>query len=343
MRRLQCVEAEARWPRAVGNARQSWRGRCGVALIYHGDWGTALGEATPLPGHSLEPYAQVAQSLREWTPPEALPAEPDLPLLAAWLEQLHEAHPGLAASARCALDSCLLDAVSRRAGVALSDWLAPGSSQQPFDACVLFDLWNPETAEANADAARARTLKVKIGRRPLAELEQLQRLVAKWPGRRWRVDANQSLLPETCLGVMDALGKLGVEFLEEPCRLSWLGSPRALPCPLALDESLLHEPELARRWLDSGHVAAVVIKPMLLGSIARTLRWVQAARAVDAAIVVSHLFDGAIAARLYEQLTRALATPAVAAGLGWHPGLRLFADHLTAEPSATGLGLAWKD
>lgn len=341
MKHLQCVEAVERLARPVGNARRSWDERRGLALLFCGAWGTAMGEATPLPGHSPEPYQLVARLLSQFVAPRALPADSERSALISWLEAFHSAHPELPASARCALDSCLLDAASRCAGVALCEWLAPGAAVREFERCQLFDLWSAEQAEPAYRSPVARTLKVKLGKQPTAELEQLRRLKARWPTRRLRADANQSLPPEACLNVLHALGELSIEFLEEPCPLSELGPARPLPCPLALDESLLREPELARRWLRSGHVAAVVLKPMLLGSLARTLQWVELARSVGATVIFSHLFDGSIAARLYEHLARAFGTPGVAAGLGPHPGLQLFAARVTPDAHGLGLGLSW--
>ena len=130
-----------------------------------------------------------------------------------------------------------------------------------------------------------------------------------------------------------------------------LGSLTHPPVPIALDESLAP----AGAWeriepaLRTSNAVAVVLKPMLLGGIARTLDLAARARVAGLDVTVSHLFDGPVALAAASHLAIAVGSRARASGLAPHGGLAVWpAATLAALRGAEllpltvpGIGLAW--
>jgi L-alanine-DL-glutamate epimerase-like enolase superfamily enzyme len=128
-----------------------------------------------------------------------------------------------------------------------------------------------------------------------------------------------------------------------------------LPCRIALDESLAALPADARLTaLRSPGLAAVVLKPTLLGGLAASLELATLARGFGVAAVASHALEGPVGTAACAELALALAadpttraTGGPPAGLtphtalaGWGiPVAQLAADHVHPA-TAPGLGFA---
>lgn len=304
----------------VKNARRSWTERTSarITLTWRGQ--RARAEATPLPDYSPDTLEQARADIQGADVERALDAPDDLAALEA-LEPLPSP------SARFGLECALLELRARLRGrnfdQALGE-LVSALGGTPHDPPTTWVALLDAEQDLREQLARARQrgaagFKVKIGREPAEELRFGRALCAALrPGERLRLDANGSLHSERELAAFAALSP---EFVEEP--LEVLGTPRALAVPLALDETLFRDPAAARSWL--GHAHAVVLKPMVLGLLGALTWSVQAERA-GARVVLSHCFDGALAARHYAALARLVGTPGVAMGLGPHPGLALWQE-----------------
>lgn len=346
MPRFELEEAQIRLPQGTAfNAKRSWATRRSLRLSWFDDDGLmARGEAAPLPGWSRESFEaargdldRCARELSEAATPSArrlLEArEPGALLLS-----LAPFTRNCCNSARFALESASFERLARRLGVPVWRLLCAlvtsgdAASELEGGATALataqaFDLQRP-------GAISSSTLKVKIGRAPNDEQRLLAALRQQHPELRLRLDANQSLHPERLRDDLVGFAACRPEWIEEPCSLQALGTPRELPVRLAFDESLAlaaGHPETAndvRAWLDSGAVAALVLKPAFLGGLEPVLRWCELARAAGVEIVISHLFDGAIAAEAYRQHALAFGSRRVAMGLGAHPGLALWPGDL---------------
>lgn len=173
-----------------------------------------------------------------------------------------------------------------------------------------------ETAVAAVEAVAAgfTTLKVKIvGDEPADALVDRVTAIrdAVGPEIRLRLDANGSWSFEMALVRLSALRTLNVEYVEQPLPAADLDGHAALQrvgaIPIALDESVEDEAS-ARRILELGAAAVLVIKPARVGgpAVARAI----AARAADAgvAVVVSTFFETGVgiaaAVRLAASLPR---------------------------------------
>ncbi len=308
------------------NAQHSWQDRRSALLRLQDDAGhVGYGEATPLPGFSPDDFESALAQLRGLTPDAVVRT-------VEAFEAGSFAASELCPSAHFALECAALDVAAQRRGESVQRFLERNLAAtvaqpvQPPRDCDLHDL----LGGAELPQVASGTVKCKVGRDLVRELDALRRLRQRRPSLRIRLDANGSLPPADVERWLSAWAQIGPEFVEEPCSLEQLGAPRVLPVAIAFDESLLSAaaPGPSSRlaaWLQSGAVRALVLKPMLLGGVAATVRWIHVARQHRQEVIVSHLFDGSVAAAMYRQLAR-FGSSAFAMGLGPHAGLRLWRD-----------------
>lgn len=165
--------------------------------------------------------------------------------------------------------------------------------------------------------AGCRAVKLKVGFRPLPDDVELTRAVRKVLGDDvgLRLDANRSWSLEQAVRYGRAIGVTGVEYLEEPLR-----DPSRLEdfsdatgIPVALDESLvgLRPDDLEKHPA----VAAVVLKPTLLGGIGRSSEWIAKALEMNVRPVVSACFESGVGLLALAGLAWSCTGDAVPAGL----------------------------
>jgi o-succinylbenzoate synthase len=320
------VEAFSRQEARAANAEAVWTQRSGLVLQLFARGARGRGEVSPLPGYSPDTLEEAEAELQTLDP-RGLGLDPEGSIADLRVTELRS--PAL----RFALESALLDLGGRLAQ-------RPGWSfltSAPFEVEVAEALTALERARADAERwvqAGFRCLKLKVGRagRLEEELSLIRELRDRYPEVELRVDANRSLSidPEASI---ERLAEAGADWIEEPTP-----SPRAWPVGqpgrlvLALDESLLGWPP--GQFPPGGHRADVlVLKPALLGGLRAVLGWAAAAQAAGQGAVISHLFDGPVAAAAYRTVAVALGGPR-AHGLG----LRRGGGPRLAPPAEPGLG-----
>jgi len=305
-------------PGAVNGAPGAGRERRGVALTVEASAARGTGDCSPLPGYSPDEVDDDARALAA-LPPIAL--DPERPLAA----QLAGASAPLAAlpAARFALEAALLDLVGQLRGLPAHELLG-ARAPAPVPLAALVDSIDGAAA---AVARGVTTLKVKVGR-PGAWLRERALLGAirdRWGERlHLRVDANRAWDPDTARRCLAELDHLTVAYCEEPVPTAALFDLGPTVTPIALDESLQ---QLTGADLDrlaaTAHVAALVLKPTTLGGITGCRVWAERARAVDAAVTVTHCFDGPVALAAACELALALGGDS-AAGLDRHAALAAY-------------------
>lgn len=337
---------------AFANATRSWESRESVLLtLSDGDGSYGLGEATPLPGYSPDSVSDVEHLLRSLDTTRCIVNQAEN--LDAVLEHLDAVAPEAPPSARFALQSAALDLWCKRRNTPLEGELrrcAEGSMPMTTSASVsilrvapLLDVHSPHFHTIARDHLNDgyATYKAKIGIALEREIDALswlhQEALARGLNLRLRLDANQSLPAQGLNATLGAFAHLPVEYVEEPCPLETLSPSNPLPLPLALDESLQRGRGALTPWLASGRLAAFVCKPMVMGDLRTVFEWTHHARRVDCRFVLSHLFDGPVAFRVYQTLALALA-PETCHGLAQHPGLGLWSDWVNPSTPA-GIGL----
>lgn len=181
-------------------------------------------------------------------------------------ELLREALPQ-APTARSAVEFALADARARQEGRPL--WQILGGARR----CVVSDLTipicSPEEAAEEADRAVRmgfRHLKIKVGSASFEEDEERVRaIVARAPGCRLRIDANQAFSPSGALSFLERLRAFDapVQLLEQPVpHDDWDGLTyvtRYSPVPVIADESV-RTPADAFRVARAGAVHGINIK-----------------------------------------------------------------------------------
>lgn len=291
------------------NANGSWTARKGLLVAIEVDGVTGVGEASPLPGFSSDDVASCRRALVR--PPPTTDGDP-----AELAAALAAVYPPAAA---WAVFTAILDARARARRLPLAALLAARpASHLPVAAVV-----DGAAAALLVVARGVRTVKVKIGG-SLGDLDDAAGVIAAirdavGTGVAIRADGNRSFPVATVPALLDLLAPLDVEYVEEPASGLVL-TGRTSP-PIALDESLA-EPG-AEPAIDAGLIAAVVLKPTVLGP-ARTLALAARARAAGVAIVMSHALEGPVGLAACAELALAFAgaaVGAVATGVDSHRGL----------------------
>ncbi|HEU5056466.1 MAG TPA: enolase C-terminal domain-like protein, partial [Kofleriaceae bacterium] len=214
-----------------------------------------VGECAPLPGRSPDRLDECVAALAGARAVEDIP-------------------PGLPA-ARFALETALLDLAAQERGASVAELLSP-APMQALPASAIVPL---------GGSSAAATWKVKIGRGDLGE--ELVALAAMRRGLR--LDVNRAWSREQAARALPRLVPLEPAWVEEPVSAADLLALGRQPVPVALDESLLDQPEESTAALAAGLVHALVLKPALLGGHAACLTWAARARRAGALPVVSHL------------------------------------------------------
>lgn len=324
-RAVRLLRARVPLDREAANARAAWRERAYLYVeICDGSGARGVGEAAPLPGYSEETLeaCEAALAGAPWAAFFGLLERSGQGPAGAFLTQLAQVLPGLPAAAQHAIETAALDLLAQRRGVPLWRLLSDAARAVPLNALLDADTDAAVLAQARDAAARGiGVLKLKVGRAGAfaRELALLRALRAAHPGAALRLDANGVWGVDEAREKLARLAPLGIEYVEEPVPAGALQALLAQPLavPLALDESLRTlAPDALSGCLESGGIAAVVLKPMALGGVRRCLEVAHAARGVDA--VVTHLFDGAVALAVATELAAAL--PRVrACGLDFQP------------------------
>ena len=141
-------------------------------------------------------------------------------------------------------------------------------------------------------------IKIKVAQTSMAEELQLIHLVQELrPHAKLRLDANQGFEFEEAEAFCACLPKGAIEYIEEPCR-QWQKN-RALfattGVPFALDETLGRHPDFepAADAYDSG-LRALVIKPMLCGSLPKLQQLVEQANNLGLRCVLSSSIESSL-------------------------------------------------
>ena len=312
---MRATVAAVTWPVATTGAavRGAWPTRSAAILVLDDGDACGLGEAAPLPGFGDDAVARAHLELEQWCVDRTPPRSP---------------------SARFAIETAEASLAAARAGTTLAAQWGATRHGAVATAAVVDD---PDQAAA-AIAAGARALKLKLdGRNDRATVAAI-RAVA--PGVVLRADANRAWPLAELDARLAALAEFALAFVEEPApgvgaALARRTAPLAVP--IALDESLAAPDRDA--WLDaalaSGAVAALVLKPTVLGGVTAVRTLAAHAQRHRVATLVSHALEGPIALAAAGALAAAIAPTAIH-GLGAHPALTAWG---AIGPDPRGLGL----
>jgi o-succinylbenzoate synthase len=300
-----------RWPiEPRGAARGMWSERAALIIGVRGYRGeTGLGEAAPLPGVSIDELADASAAVEALA--ARVPFALETPSHATGIADRVTTAP----AARFAIETALLAAIAQHAHTSIAAlW-----SKLPLGELTAAIVVDDEHEAARAVAAGARCLKVKAN-----TPERVHRIARAAPSARLRVDANRTWPRADVWDYLASIADLAIDFVEEPCAdaIELLGE--RLPCRIALDETLATIDRAALdRALASPDLAALVIKPTIVGGFARSFDLAALANEHGVAPIVSHALEGPIGFAACSELARAIGSD-LPVGLGPHPALDQF-------------------
>ncbi len=327
MRIVAVDHRDVRWPlvpRGSARGRQTER-TATIIAVRTAEGVTGLGEAAPLPDYSIDTLADTARAIADLA--SRAPLELATPGHASAIADRVTHAP----AARFALETALLAAYAQSTRTSIARLLAAMPQAELRNAVVVDD-----EAEAEAAVARgARCLKIKVGSAdPDADIRRVRAIAACAPGAQLRLDANRAWPADDVDRILAPLGELPIDYVEEPCRDAHLMLDCDLRFRLALDESLVDLDRAAlSRALTSPRLAALVLKPTLLGGFARCLELAALAHRHGVAPVVTHTLEGPLGTAACIELARAIGAD-VPVGLAPHPALDHFAEATWARASS---------
>lgn len=254
---------------------------------------------------------------------------------------------------RCAVDTAVLDARGRTAGMPIAALLSKGDPAPWVMANAIIGGGPPYDVARfgrEAQAAGYAVLKLKVGVSSVAEdLRRITALREACPEAVIRLDANGAWDEETAQEAITSFAPLGIELLEQPVAAGEVEALQRLrekaPMRIAADESAA-DPVLLDRVITLRAADLLVLKPMLLGGL--TAARAVAVRAAEHGIgaFVTTTFDSSIGTAAALQLAASLPTDA-AHGLATseHLATDIVARTLLPErgrlalPAAAGLGI----
>lgn len=253
------------------------------------------------------------------------------------------AGPG-ASALRCGLESARLDLAARRRGLPLAALLATGSHPPSVEVNAVVGSGSPEeTMALAAEALDAgyEVLKLKAGvERPEVDVARLRAVREQAPEATLRLDANGAWSEDGALFVLRALTGDRLALAEQPVAADDVAAlrrvARASAVPVAADEALASR-EMAERVLAERAATVLVLKPTVLGGVARTLALAEQGREAGMSSFVTATFGSSIEVALALHLAAVLdAEAASRRHVPLAHGLST-AEHLAADLVATPL------
>jgi L-alanine-DL-glutamate epimerase-like enolase superfamily enzyme len=287
------LELELTEPFGISGGSQEKAGIVLVELSLE-DGTRGLGEAAPLPAYNGErvedAVAGVAAAKEVLLGANA----------AAWRQRALDVHAAAAhsASARCALETAIVDALARQRGLSLYEWFG-GCSPPGLVTDVTIPIMPPDAARQAAERWWARgfhSLKVKIGAG--ADLERVLAVHAGAPQAQLVLDANAGLEAGAAIDIVKALARAGavVALFEQPVPAEdWEGLRRVGEhVRVALDESVVTARDAVTALRELGAPHAINVKLMKSG-IAEALDIVAVARAGGMSLMIGGMLESSLA------------------------------------------------
>ncbi len=199
------------------------------------------GEAAPFPAVTGETQASTVDALAALRPVLVGADVRQWRMVAAGMKAQHSS----AAAARCAVETALLDALTKRAGMPL--WVFFGGSGSELETDMTITAGTVEHAAQSARAIARRgikAIKIKIGGEQALDLERIAAVHAAVPEAPLILDGNCGYDPDSALRLLEQLQhhKIAVALFEQPVTrhdLPGLGRvTREGLAPIAADESV---------------------------------------------------------------------------------------------------------
>jgi len=217
------------------------------------------------------------------------------------------------------LESALLNLLAVQKNISLARILNENhASEIRINGFLTGDPSEQLSVAMNLFAKGYRIFKIKVGRlTSRIEAELINKLLANLNGNlKLRLDANRTFEYQEAVQLLSEISDLSViEYMEEPLReyQRFEELHRETGVPVALDETLSEEhPETLKPFEG---LAAIILKPSVLGGIFRSWQWARWGRQRGIYAVVSCPFETAVGWTMHAHFSAALNEPSVAMGL----------------------------
>ncbi|HEY3229498.1 MAG TPA: dipeptide epimerase [Roseiflexaceae bacterium] len=208
---------------------------------------------------------------------------------------------GPVGSAQCAIETAILDALTRHAGIPLWAFFGGASTSLETDMTVTTGSVEQAAAAAGEILARGiRTIKIKIGGGGIAaDVERVRAIQAAAPGAPLILDGNGGYTADYALELMAVLQShaVPIALLEQPVpRDDWDGLcqvARWAGVPVAADESLASAAEALR--IAQEHAAQVLNIKLMKSGIVEALDIVAVARAAGLGLMIGGMVESLLA------------------------------------------------
>ncbi|QYJ93583.1 o-succinylbenzoate synthase [Shewanella spartinae] len=175
---------------------------------------------------------------------------------------------------------------------------------------------SPQALDVRIDALESSTpaVKVKVGQTSMEqEVAMIHRILARRPDLKLRLDANRCFSLEAAIDFLACLPLEAIEYIEEPCENPGDNTAlyQALGVGFALDESL-SSPDY--RFTMAPGLSALIVKPMILGSLADLQALTQEAHEAGVRVILSASLEASLGINALRDLSEAL-TPDEVPGL----------------------------
>jgi O-succinylbenzoate synthase len=263
------------------------------------------GEIAPLPGFSREPLVDAARNTET--------------VAKLWCSRFPDALLTMRApSIRFGMEQAERHIVMNREKFQLHQLLSVKARDNiRINALLLGDSDDQMAQAIRSRLAGYRTVKIKVGSRAPDPAAKLVRRICEDLGKdvRVRLDANRGWSVEDAVRFGRQIKDLAIEYIEEPVRnpvaLSAFHNQTGLP--LALDETLVEQKPA--QWMKIKGVAAVILKPTLLGGFKAAYDIANAGVSIGAKPIVSSCFETGIGTLGLAAMAAAIQQPDDAAGL----------------------------
>ena len=245
------------------------------------------GDCAPLPSAGTETWQQAkdwfSQNLQQ--------------LSGKSIDEIRLLLPAIPSAVACALDTALIDLLSKAKNISISQWLNPDCEAE-VRTNINWGALNNINPETLSEMPVAPVIKLKLGLADIQhEVKQLQLLCNHLPsGCRLRLDANQAWSFQDAMNFIDQCNDLPVESIEEPLTRADLKLLNKLQqsskVPIALDESLSQFN--VDQLLEGKVVNRLTLKPMVVGGLEKTLKLANRANQLGIESVITTTVDSAI-------------------------------------------------
>ncbi len=243
--------------------------REGFLIRLSGQGFTGYGEASPLPGYSIESLAQVSQSLS------------GLQNKSFFIEELFDLFQELP-SLEFGISSAVGDLLGKLENTPLRFLI----SEKPSGSVQINRL-------GKQSASHKQVVKLKVSP---SSGEEIRKIIAENQGENtFRIDANRSFELVSSLSFFSKISPSNIEYVEEPFLKPCLESIEEFfqktEISVALDESIYQKDCDIEKFAKSEAVSAFVIKPCFIGSLTKIARLSKLAKDNGKKVIFSSPFD----------------------------------------------------